>query len=94
MTTSKVSKIGRWIRIALFVGGGLLVFSGSLGCDETTAIASGGGLANPYSTSSQGLPEYPPSYWESLGYGTQNVGTWGGMANPYYTSSLGLPAMW
>ena len=30
-------------------------------------------------------------YWESLGWGTQNVPSWGGWADEGYTSSLGLP---
>ena len=77
--------------VALALALGFLALLGSTGCDEYGAIASWGGLANPWSTSSLGLPEYPPSFWEALGMGTQNVSSWRGLANPWYTSSLGLP---
>ncbi len=64
------------------------------GCETSGYVESWDGMADPWYTTSIGLPESPPSYWESLGYGTQNVDSWGGLADSWYTSSLGLPAMW
>ncbi|HSW45390.1 MAG TPA: hypothetical protein VLM89_07460 [Phycisphaerae bacterium] len=98
-TLRNTSRAGRafWVVVLVL---GLSTLAGTAGCDTTGlyepgslgALASWGGLVDPWNTSSLGLPQSPSSYWGALGYGTQNVGTWGGLADPWYTSSLGLPA--
>ena len=77
---------------AALLGLALAALVAGTGCDEYN-VATWDGLATPGYTSSMGLPESPPSYWASLGYGVENVPSWGGLAHPWYTSSLGLPQM-
>ena len=78
MSSSTTSNGLKPVTMALVVGLGLVALVANAGCDEMY-------------TSSLGMPQYSPSYWGSLGMGTQNVASWGGLVNPWYTSSLGLP---
>jgi len=89
MSSSTPSNGLKPMMIASLVGLVLVVVFCNVGCYET---GYQNGYIDPWYTSSLGLPESPSSYWERLGWGTQNVASWNGWANPWYTSSLGLPA--
>ena len=83
MSSSTPSNGLKPMMIASLVGLALVVLFCNAGCYETGYDGGyQGGFIHPGYTSSLGLPESPSSYWERLGWGTQNVASWNGWAHP------------